>query len=504
MQPSLLKKIIFSFVAVLVFFSLLEMGSRLGVGIASRHHNKVVHFQKGPPQPAGSEFVIFVYGESTVFGEPLPETGFVRQLEFYFGRLFPQTKVRVVNFGVRGMSSAGVLETLRRTIPQKPDLVVILVGHNDFLDPRVQPPRLSVVFQQKSVFLRELSRFWTSLYVKYFSTRQEKLLRDYNLIIQKTSQQKIAVYFSNLEEMIGVTGRQRVPLLLCTVPYNRFWTPTYHEKAETAKDFKELILKANGLLEQGKIPQAREILEGLLEKDRAIPVVLYLLGRCHDAMGDYKNAEAYLSAAKEFDEYRIRVPNAFNKFIHSVADQKGVYLVDVEREFQRQSPHGLIGYELIADNCHPTPHGNFYIASEILHVLVQNGLVPGKASPDPASLRPDTFLKAAGFYEKNSGLEKTYAMQTALYHLRRYDPASDYLPYKYRKAREYLEEAARIDPSDGVVWAELAATSFFSGDVRRGMEEIQKAKALKGGMISVDNERTPGLPRALERAGVKV
>ena len=139
MQPSLLKKIIFSLVTVLAFFFFLEIGSRLGVRIASWHHDKAVHVQKERSKPAGSEFVVFVYGESTVFGEPLPETGFVRQLEFYFGQLFPQTKVRVVNFGACGMSSTGVLETLQRTIPQKPDLVIVLVGHNEFLDPRVQP-----------------------------------------------------------------------------------------------------------------------------------------------------------------------------------------------------------------------------------------------------------------------------------------------------------------------------------------------------------------------------
>ena len=504
MQPSLLKKIIFSLVTVLAFFFFLEIGSRLGVRIASWHHDKAVHVQKERSKPAGSEFVVFVYGESTVFGEPLPETGFVRQLEFYFGQLFPQTKVRVVNFGACGMSSTGGLETLQRTIPQKPDLVIVLVGHNEFLDPRVQPPRLSVVLQQKSVFLRELSRYWTFFYVKYFSTRQERLLHEYNRIIRKTFQQKMAVYRSNLVEIIEVAGKQQIPFLLCTVPYNRFWTPTYHKDAETAKDFKELILRANGLREQGKVPQARKILEGLLEKDRAIPVVLYLLGLCYDTAGDYKKAEAYLSAAKESDEYRIRVPDAFNEFIHQVSDQKGVYLVDVEREFQRQSPHGIIGYELLADNCHPTPLGNFYIASTILRVLVQNSLVPGKASLDPASLRPGTFLKAAGFYEKNSGLEKTYAMQTALYHLKRYDPEGDYLPYKYGKARDYLEEVVRTGSDDWMTWANLATTSFFSGDVRRGMEALERAKSLNGGMIRVDNEKTPGLQKAMERAGVKV
>ncbi|MFH0984221.1 MAG: tetratricopeptide repeat protein [Candidatus Omnitrophota bacterium] len=504
MQPSLLKKIIFSLVTVLAFFFLLEMGARFVVLIESWHHGEGSRVRKQQSKSTGSEFVVFVYGESTVFGKPLPEVGFVKQFEFYFGKLLPQKKIRVVNFGVPGMSSTGVLETLKRTISQKPDLAVILVGHNDLLDPRARPPRLPLVFQQKSVFVRELSRFWTSLYIKYFSTRQEKLLRDYNRIIQKTSRRKIHVYFSNLSEMVAVTARERVPLLLGTLPYNRFWPPTYYEKAETAKDFKELILRAHGLLEQGKVPQAREILEGLLEKDGTIPLVLYLLGRCCDVLGDYKKAEAYLSAAKEFDEYRIRVPDAFNEFIRQIADQRGVYLVDVEREFQRQSPHGLIGYELVADNCHPTPLGSFYIVSAILRALGENSLVQGKVLPDPVSLLPEPFLKEAGFSKKNSGLAKAYAMRNASYHLRRYNPAGDYLPYKYRKAREFLDEALRIDPDDWVVWAELAAVSFFSGDIPRGKKELQRAKSLSGGMIDFDNERVPGLRAAADLAGVKV
>src|SRR5207253_1062258 len=84
---------------------------------------------KGP-----GERRIFVYGESTIYGFPYDAANSTAcWLKVMLRDVAPGESVRVINFGRPGRGSYHLNAALEQTLRYQPDLVVLCVGHNEFL-----------------------------------------------------------------------------------------------------------------------------------------------------------------------------------------------------------------------------------------------------------------------------------------------------------------------------------------------------------------------------------
>jgi tetratricopeptide (TPR) repeat protein len=161
---SFLKDLLFGLVVCVVFFSLLEIGLRIaGVpridpeqdpfvgfsslrplfdvndGIASVAPAKLRFFNAASfsaKKPADT-FRVFGFGESTTYGHPFDgRTSFCRWLQDLLKASCPDRKVEVINTGGISYASYRILPIVRETLAYEPDLMIILLGHNEFLERR--------------------------------------------------------------------------------------------------------------------------------------------------------------------------------------------------------------------------------------------------------------------------------------------------------------------------------------------------------------------------------
>ena len=78
-------------------------------------------------------FRIFVQGESSVVGFPYYYGGsFPRMLKHRLSQTFPEKNIEVVNTGMTAVNSYTLWDLTDEIIKQKPDLVIIYAGHNEY------------------------------------------------------------------------------------------------------------------------------------------------------------------------------------------------------------------------------------------------------------------------------------------------------------------------------------------------------------------------------------
>ena len=130
---------------------------------------------------------------------------------------------------------------------------------------------------------------------------------------------------------------------------------------------------------------------------------------------------AYQRACDE-DASPIRRLSGINVAIREIADQHGALLVDVDRLFEQQSEHGLVGFNLIEDYVHPTRQGHELIAWQIWEAMERAGWFNDKSHAQKeifdrilAQRHPQTPAQnAVWFYNQGVVLEKQGQVDAAM------------------------------------------------------------------------------------------
>ena len=396
------KKLQYSLFIIAVISLMLEGASRLYLSALEERfldRNRIKRTRVDLPRKTEDSFRIQFYGESTVYGEPTPEVGFVEQLKFIMDRLGTGKNIETYNYSRPGEASAYLSEVFSHTMDNKPDLAVVLVGHNEFLSPALRTKAILVKLTEHSAFIRIMERYLSYLTValirkwKAEPPRQDISVAQFEKTVER--------YRENIRKVIESARSHGVPLILCTAPYNRFWPPEYI-RGETGGGFDQELVLIFERIQNHEFGKAKDQLLALLHENPDNPTLLYLLGRVYYSQGAYAQAAVAFSTAKERDPFRIRVPNAINAFLREVSNTDGVYLLDLDDSLGRQSPHGILGYELLADNVHPTPKGNYLIAQDIITAIREKG-IPGIVIPaNRAETTLDNFLAYTHFLERDS------------------------------------------------------------------------------------------------------
>ncbi len=456
------------------------------------------HALRRLPQKAEGDVRIFVYGGSTVWGWPTPRVGFVAQMQAFLEERYDEGRVEVRNFGVGAASSARVLREVTASLRDEPDAIVVMTGHNEFLWPiqATDVRLLEDTAQSMHTFalVRAVERF---VRTNVRGTRRELLFPDKLSVYARDSEEflaRVGLYEENLEAIVNVARQHGVPLFLCTLVSNELdWPPVYRDvrPPSTRADYEREIDRLLLLAETADPGEMQDALDGSLERYPDDPMLIYLSGRQHYARGEEPRARALLRLAKDSDPVPYRVLSRFNRLIREFAHRDSVQLVDIEERLRDESERGVVGRELMADNCHPTPRGNYWIATEILGRLEHAGIVQRLGRPS-GELDFGRFLSASGFAAERMN----YLLTSA-----RYCMKTPFL--NYSEAREHLEAAQRLDPDRWEVWANLATTSLFQGKVETGRVELARAMKLAPAPIDLDDlSRVPYLKEALEMHGL--
>ncbi len=453
------------------------------------------------------EIRLLFYGGSTVAGQPLPELGFRKQMQYYFSRGVDARADRhftLANFGMVSASSTYVIYRMEQTLRKSEgDVAVVMTAHNEFLSNtdlvRDEYAQLLAIREQffRFALLRRAQRYVN----RYYLARRPEFVQGRELQpFDRTSErfrQRIELFRDNIETIVDMTRAVGMPLVLCTMPSNvRDWPPSRSGGGFVYSDtsYANVLREMHRGLQAGASERVRDASRALLADRSDDALAMYYLGKAQWALSEGEEAAQWLQRAKESDPFPFRALDELNDIVRAQRGRDGVFVVDIDAEFKRAAEGGLPGLELFADNCHPSPMGNFLIARALIEELRSMGLVEDSEHPKVADM--DNFLRATG--AQDPALQVRYYLENARYAMK---PPF----FNFAGARWNLKEALKRDKKNWHVWANMATISLLDGDVATGRQELTKAYQLRGQRFDLDDRSAhPLLREALEQAGLQV
>ena len=500
-QISISKKLLFYATTIVISLTLIEFTARLVEFIYPAPTEFTIEKPKIKAKQDG-EYRIFVYGGSTVAGVPVKQFGFVEQLEFWLREIHPGKPLEVYNFAVPGSSSTKVLRTLQNTIIYDPDLLIVMTGHNEFLDFGTHQ-RLRVLLEDNLALTRVLLRVLRNVR-SFLSSRNvviKSRLTPYDRA-SKTFREKVRNYPENIRHIIQIAQKKKIPLILNTVASNLAdWPPAHHNiewDHYYDKEYESHVDEAITLINNGSSNKAIERIDKLLKIYHDDAMLLYLLGRANAASGNYDLARTLFARAKDLDPIPLRSPSEFNQTIRTWSKTDEFYMADIERAFQPHATNGLVGFSLFADHVHPSNFGNTVIARELIKVMKSHHLfVDRDLEHWDVNDQLEYFLTRSMLPEKRKEFEIEYLLLNA--------QGSLVLPFNLEAAKVYLKQTLALDSYDWRVWLTLATVSLIEDRIDDCREELKKAVNLRGKPIGPgDLSDLPYLKAGLENGDIVI
>lgn len=312
---------------------------------------------------------IFILGESSAAGFPYePNGSFSRFLALKLKLLYPQKKFEVVNLGIAAINSYAILDILEDVIAQKPDLVLVYTGHNEFYGAMGAASLTAIGGSPGATrFILTMNNLRTmKLISSIFSSKNEppaapglmeSLAKDklvpldsdfYNAGVDQFRHNLSAIFESLKKAGIPVIAGTLVSNLLDQAPF-------YPELSGAGEAFKK-----------GKDLFAKE---------------------------KYAEAAVELTKAKDLDQLRFRAPSVFNNIIREVAAANGFGLVAVDSVFASNSKGMITGNDLMTDHLHPNLKGYSLLADIFIAGATSRGLIKDQPSFPPGSGTLDSLVK---------------------------------------------------------------------------------------------------------------
>ena len=356
------------------------------------------YFRRTPRAPTGlhdvflaerdsSTLRIMVQGGSTAAGYPYYYGGsFSRMLEQRLQQTYPDRSVEVVNTAVAAVNSHTLLDRVDEILQQRPDAVLLYVGHNEYYG------TLGVASTES--FGR--NRSIVQLYLRLQRLRLVQALADIlqrspgsppeadsrTLMERMVGQQRIeyesAQYARGLSQFHGnlraILKRYRdanVPAFVATVASNErahspfIGGPTREEAAWNAH-----VERAAMLVHEGNTDGALMAIEEAVRIDSLAAMGHYVWAQILERAGQVEEARRAYVKAKDLDQLRFRAPEDINRIIKEEAAAFGAKVVDVQGALRRESPDGIIGSELMLEHLHPNLEGYFVMADAFYEAMV--------------------------------------------------------------------------------------------------------------------------------------
>ncbi len=393
------------------------------------------------PKPAGI-FRIFCFGGSTTYGRPFAaQTAFPRWLEILMNDMDPARRYEVINAGGVSYASYRVVNLIEEALRYEPDLFIVYSGHNEFLERRtyrkiIERPEVIRWVDRGMSHLRFydlLRQTVSSIRGKERPKGKPLLPEEVNTILEHSGgldlysretiqkDETFAHYRNNLSRMVQIAASRDIPIVFVDLVSNiADFSPFKSE--HSAGIGSEALLEWERLYRQGLDLFRKEDVDGAYHRfkeaydiDSHYADLLYRMGKCDLSMGNIDEAMAYFQGARDEDVCPLRAPGHINDIIAEVGKKYNVPVVDVVRAFEDRNRelagNPIPGKALFLDHLHPTIEGHQIIANQIVHTLLQLGVLDISPEWDPEETREKfdsvlNSLEASYFAEGNLNLGK--------------------------------------------------------------------------------------------------
>lgn len=502
----MIKRITFTLIIVIAFFGSAELIARLFLFPGSYDYIERCVMDQGLRQKkAHDEYRIFLFGESTMHGHYLhPRSTIKTWMKLYLQDLLPEPaahRVAITNFGRLGEGSDFITRAFIETIPYKPDLAVFYLAHNDYTlikhrEDYFRPPglkeRLERFFGEmprKSSFLTFINRLYISARAKARAAKDSRRKVDDGWYVESRrpafyDQKEMFLYplsreFNAIKERFEANVNKAIRLArlhsIKTIFFEGVAKWTGYEPVRPAHSrsltgdaldrWNDTDKRAEGLFKNNNFPDAAALYQECLNIDSAYALTYYRIGQCYEHMGDAAQANKYYELSNDKDCFPIRGPSVVNSFYESIrdADMQDVSVIRTRDIFERNSPGGIIGDDLVADQLHPTIKGQALMALEIIRVIYRDDLiVPRKEWMWDRLRSPEEMMGGLG-------LDQVFKFNM-------YIALAGYVEKRYDKAAEFLEEAIEIKPDSIFANSWLAWAYWKQGNKTKALEIYKRLR----------------------------
>ncbi len=343
---------------------------------------------------------VFVLGGSTVQGRPWAiETSFPTWLELGLEVADPTRDWEVVNCGGISYASYRLVPILEEVLQYQPDLILVMTGHNEFLEDRsydhIKSAPKFLAWPMRQVSRLRTYNLLRGIYLDATgapSTEERpELPAESDAILDweggmakyhrdpKWQAGVIAHYRHNLERMVVLAEQANVPLWLLNPVSNLEWPPfkAVHGQAITPaaeQVFADLLAEARQHY-RNDLGEALRLLYEARDLDDQHALVHYEIGMCLRTLRHLPRAEQALRQAKDQDVCPLRVLDTMQALLLDVATTYNNPWIDVEGLIAQQSRHGYPSNQWLVDHVHPSIEGHQQIAQHLLDRLQEKGWV---------------------------------------------------------------------------------------------------------------------------------
>lgn len=452
---------------------------------------------------------MFCFGGSTTYGHPFDHRlSFSRWLQELLSASHSDKKFEVINVGGISYASYRIVPLIKETLAYQPDLMIILTGHNEFLERRTysnimdkgsKTLRMKATLETMRIYRALETCIRTILPTDASSEKQDVatgakagrtlLSPEVSALLDRSAglelyhrddefADKVVKHFTyNLETMIKLCKDKGVPVILIDPPCNlKDFSPfkSEHNPKMTLTEQKAYELRlgqAREKIARGEFEAASFDLEELINQDPLFAETYFLMGKAKLGLQKYDQAEAAFIKARDLDVCPLRAITPINNYIKEIAVKTNIPLipfVDIVRSKVKTSgdPSGIPGNESFLDHVHPTIRLHQVLAEELMTAMEKIGLiVKGKAlsSTDKESL----YAKAM------TGMDSQYMALRDLNLAKTLRWAG-----KKQEAKEALKRVAPLMPENPEVHKMLGSFALENGDFDGAVASYKKAVEL--------------------------
>ncbi|MBE2279747.1 MAG: hypothetical protein IAE91_05090 [Ignavibacteriaceae bacterium] len=300
-------------------------------------------------------FRIFVLGESSAAGFPYSPTGsFSRFLNYRLQGAAYQQKIEVINLGIAAINSYTIIDLLPGVLEQKPDLILIYTGHNEFYG------AMGAASNEKGNIATGLNRFFANF--KIYKLLQNFVSMFYSPETPQSSQETGGL-------MERLSKGQLIPL------DSEIYKSGVNQFEENLKYILSEITKQNIPVIISTLPANIRDLEPFVPGEKGLEVFNSAQDKLAD--GDSLAALKLFIEAKDRDELKFRAPSEFNEIIKRMGKSFNVSVIDIDSAFNSQSKYGITGDELMTDHLHPVLSGYQLISDLFFENILKSNLING-------------------------------------------------------------------------------------------------------------------------------
>jgi len=307
-------------------------------------------------------FRIFVLGESSAEGFPYgPMGSFSRYIRRRLELVYPNTPIEVINLGMSAISSYTLLDLLPGVLDQKPDLILIYTGHNEYYG------ALSVGSSQSFGSSRTLIRFM--LYLNDFKITQ---------LIRNSLHWVMSLFSSGNKTLSGTMMSN-----MAKDKYIIFNSKLFDEGVEQFKENMTDILKS--IKDKGVPVIVGRLVSNLKDQKPFISVStpgyqtadqVYEEAEIEFKNNNFIKADSLFKQAKDLDALRFRAPKEINKLIDDLGLEFHTPVVPTDSIFNSAIPYGIVGDNLIVDHLHPNVKGYQLMGKSFYDCMEKEGYLP--------------------------------------------------------------------------------------------------------------------------------